>query len=136
MLSRHRAIATLVLAAAAGLISTGALAASAALAPISPLTDPAKIQKLAEDAYIWGVAPEFIYRFANYNELVTAPVNTLGGAEAVAAWNNQATNAGNASALYLTAMLDLSGQEGPQATKELVLTVPPSETNYYVVALL
>jgi hypothetical protein len=103
---------------------------------ISPLTDPAKIQKLAADAYIWGVAPEFIYRFANYNELVTAPVNTLGGAGAVAAWNNQATNAGNASALYLTAMLDLSGQNGPGATKELVLTVPPSETNYYVVALL
>jgi hypothetical protein len=126
----------LVLAVSAGLISTGALAASEALGPISPLTDPAKIQKLAEDAYIWGVAPEFIYRFSNYNELVTAPVNTLGGAEAVAAWNNQATNAGNASALYLTAMLDLSGQGGPRATKELVLTVPPSETNYYVVALL
>jgi hypothetical protein len=103
---------------------------------ISPITDPAKIQKLAADAYIWGVAPEFLYRFANYNELVTAPVNTFGGAEAVAAWNNQATNAGNASALYLTALLDLSGQEGPRATKELVLTVPPSETNYYVVALL
>ncbi len=34
---------------------------------------PAKIQKLAADAYIWGVAPEFVYRFANYNELVTAP---------------------------------------------------------------
>ena len=103
---------------------------------ISPITDPAKIQKLAADAYIWGVAPEFIYRFANYNELVTAPVNTLGGGGGVAAWNNQATNAGNASALYLTAMLDLSGQDSPGATKELVLTVPPSETNYYVVALL
>jgi hypothetical protein len=136
MLSRHCVAATLVLAAAAGLISTGALATSEALGPISPLTDPAKIQKLAADAYIWGVAPEFVYRFANYNELVTAPVNTFGGAEAVAAWNNQATNAGNASALYLTAMLDLSGQEGPGATKELVLTVPPSETNYYIVALL
>ena len=130
MLSRYCVAATLVLAAAVDLISTGALAASVALGPISPLTDPAKIQKLASDAYIWGVAPEFIYRFANYNELVTAPVNTLGGAGAVAAWNNQATNAGNASALYMTAMLDLSGQEGPRATKELVLTVPPSETNY------
>jgi len=136
MWSRFCVAATLVLAVAVDLISTGALAASVALGPISPLTDPATIQKLAEDAYIWGVAPEFIYRFANYNELVTAPVNTLGGAGAVAAWNNQATNAGNASALYLTAMLDLSGQGGPGATKELVLTVPPSETNYYVVALL
>jgi hypothetical protein len=136
MLSRYCAAATLVLAAAVDLISTGALADSVALGSISPITDPAKIQKLAADAYIWGVAPEFLYRFANYNELVTAPVNTFGGAEAVAAWNNQATNAGNASALYLTALLDLSGQEGPRATKELVLTVPPSETNYYVVALL
>jgi hypothetical protein len=136
MLSRYCVAATLVLAAAADLIPTGALSTSADLGPISPLTDPAKIQKLAEDAYIWGVAPEFLYRFANYNELVTAPVNTFGGAEAVAAWNNQATNAGNASALYMNAMLDLGGQEGPRATKELVLTVPPSETNYYVVALL
>jgi hypothetical protein len=136
MLSRYCVAATLVLAAAVGLISTGALASPVTPGPISPLTDPAKIQKLAADAYIWGVAPEFIYRFANYNELVTAPVNTFGGAEAVAAWNNQATNAGNASALYMNAMLDLSGQNGPGATKELVLTVPPSETNYYVVALL
>jgi hypothetical protein len=136
MRSRYCVAATLVLAAAVDLISTGALATSVALGPNSPLTDPAKIQKLAEDAYIWGVAPEFVYRFANYNELVSAPVNTFAGAEAVAAWNNQATNAGNASALYMSAMLDLSGQEGPRATKELVLTVPPSETNYYVVALL
>jgi hypothetical protein len=136
MLSRYCVAATLVLAAAVGLISRGALATSVALGPISPITDPAKIQKLAEDAYIWGVAPEFVYRFGNYNELVTAPVNTFGGAEAAAAWNNQATNAGNASALYMNAMLDLSGQKGRGATKELVLTVPPSETNYYVVALL
>ena len=52
------------------------------------------------------------------------------------AWNNQATNAGNASALYLNAMLDLSGAKGHGGTKQLVLTVPPSRTNYYVVALL
>ena len=136
MLSRYCVAATLVLAAAVDLISTGALATSVALGSISPLTDPAKIQKLAADAYIWGVAPEFVYRFGNYNELVTAPVNAFGAGEAVAAWNNQATNAGNASALYMNAMLDLSGQKGRGATKELVLTVPPSETNYYVVALL
>ena len=29
--------------------------------------------------YIWGVAPEFVYRFANHNELVMAPRNTFGG---------------------------------------------------------
>ena len=136
MLSRYCVAATLVLAAAVDLIPTGALATSVALGSISPITDPAKIQKLAEDAYIWGVAPEFVYRFGNYNELVSAPVNTFGAGQAVAAWNNQATNAGNASALYMNAMLDLSGQKGRGATKELVLTVPPSETNYYVVALL
>ena len=90
---------------------------------------------MAEAAYIWGVAPEFIYRFSKYNELVTAPVNTFGGATAAAAWNNQGTNAGNASVLYLNAMLDLSGK-GRGGTKELVLTVPPSQSNYYVSVLL
>ena len=102
LLSRRRVAATLVLAI--GLISTGAFAASAAggitrssaRGPVSPLTNPARIQKLAKDAYIWGVAPEFIYRFSNYNELVTAPVNTFGGAGVAAAWNNQGTNAGDA----------------------------------------
>jgi hypothetical protein len=122
-----------------GLISMGALVPSASLGSVSrsvsPLTDPARIETLAKDAYIWGVAPEFIYRFANYNELVTAPVNTFGGAGAAAAWNNQGTNAGNASVLYLNAMLDLSGK-GRGGTKELVLTVPPSQINYYVAVLL
>ena len=106
-----------------------------AIGSVSPLTNPAKIRKLAADAYTWGVAPEFVYRFSKYNELVTAPVNTFGGARAAAAWNNQATNAGNASALYLNAMLDLSGR-GRGGTKELVLTVPPSQSNYYVVVQL
>jgi hypothetical protein len=135
LLSRHRFGGTLALAAVVALISTGALTPSVALGSVSPLTDPAKIEALAKDAYIWGVAPEFIYRFSNYNGLVTAPVNTLGGASTAAAWNNQATNAGNASVLYLTAMLDLSGK-GRGGTKELVLTVPPSQTNYYVTVLL
>ena len=135
-LSRYRAWAMLALTAVAGLISTGALVPSLARGSVSPLTDPAKIQKLAAAAYIWGVAPEFVYRFSKYNELVTAPRNTFGGAGGVAAWNNQATNAGNASALYLNAMLDLSGQKGRGGAKELVLTIPPSKRNYYIVALL
>ena len=60
-----------------------------------------------------AVAPEFVYRFANYNELVTAPVNTFGGAGGGRRHGTtRRTNAGNASALYLNAMLDLSG-EGP-----------------------
>lgn len=119
----------------AGLISASALVPSAALASVSPFTDPGKIQKLAANAYIWGVAPEFVYRFANYNDLVLAPVNTFGGPAEPSAWNNQGTNAGNASALYLNAMLDLSGK-GRGGTKELVLTTPPSKTNYYIVNLI
>ena len=137
LLARRRVAAMLVLAI--GLISMGALAPSVSIGSVSvsvsPLTDPAKIEKLAKDAYTWGVAPEFVYRFANYNELVTAPVNTFGGAGAAAAWNNQGTNAGNATVLYLNAMLNLSGK-GRGGTKELVLTVPPSHTNYYVIVLL
>ena len=133
---RHRLVARIALAAVAGLICTAALGPSAAVGSVSPLTNPARIQNLAAKAYIWGNPPEFVYRFANYNELVTAPVNTFGGAGGVAAWNNQATNAGNASALYLNAMLDLSGAKGHGGAKQLVLTVPPSKNNYYVVALL
>ena len=44
MLSRYCVAVTLALAVAVDLISTGALADSVALGPISPLTDPAKIQ--------------------------------------------------------------------------------------------
>ena len=44
--------------------------------------------------------------------------------------------AGDASVLYLNSMIDLSGQKGRGGTKELVLTVPPSAHNYYVVNLL
>jgi hypothetical protein len=36
----------------------------------------------------------------------------------------------------MNAFLDLSGQKGRGGTKELVLTVPPSKTNYYTVNLL
>ncbi len=122
--------------AVVGLISMGAFGRSVAVGSVSRLTDPAKIQKLAAHAYIWSSSPEFVYRLARYNELVTAPVNKFGGAGGVAAWNNQATNAGNASALYLNAMLNLSGAKGRGGAKALVLTVPPSRSNYYVVALL
>jgi hypothetical protein len=117
-------------------MSTGAVAPPVALGFVSPLTDPAKIQNLAADAYTWGLPAEFVYRFENYNDLVTAPRNTLGGGNVAAAWNNNATNAGDASVLYLNAMIDLSGQKGRGGAKELVLTVPPSKRNYYVVNLL
>ena len=96
-----------------------------------------RIKNLAKQAYIWGLAPEFVYRFEKYNDLVTAEVNTLGGGSGVAAaWNNNATNAGDASVLYLNSMMDLSGKQGRGGVKELVMTVPPSSTDYYVVNLL
>ncbi len=131
LLSRYPLLAILVSAAVIGVMSASSLARPTAVRRVSPLTNPERIQKLAAYAYIWGVAPDFVYRFSRYNDLVTAPFNTFGGAAAAAAWNNQATNAGNASALYLNAMLDLSGR-GRGGTKELVLTAPPSQTNYYV----
>jgi hypothetical protein len=134
-LSQHRFGAMLGLAAV-GVISMGALTPSPAVGSVSPLTSPAKIQKLAAAAYAWGSPAEFVYRFLKYNTLVTAPLNTLGGGNAAAAWNNQATNAGDASVLYLNAMINLSGQRGRGGTKELVLTVPPSNRHYYVVDLL
>ncbi len=108
----------------------GAVSPSVAVASVSPLTDPGKIQKLAAAAYIWGVAPEFVYRFGKYSDLVTAPRNTLGGGKAAAAWNNNGTNAGDASVLYLNALIDLSGAKGRGGTKALVLTVPPSRRHY------
>lgn len=126
----------LALAMVVGVISTGVLAPASAAGAVSPLTNPQKIEKLAAHAYVWGLPAEFVYRFGNYSALVTASRNTLGGGKAAAAWNNNATNAGDASVLYLNAMIDLSGQKRRGGTKELVLTVPPSKSNYYVANLL
>jgi hypothetical protein len=131
---RNRLGGLIAVAGVAGLM--GVLSSSTALGSVSPLTNPAQIQKLAAAAYVWGVPAEFVYRFEHYNDLVTAPRNALGGESVPAAWNNNATNAGDASVLYLNAMIDLSGQKGRGGTKELVLTVPPSKSNYYVVDLL
>lgn len=115
-------------------------ATSAPKGPASPLTNPKVIRLLAADAYVWAAAPAFSYRFFRYNALHTAPVNKLGGKGAMpAAWNNSATYAGNASVLYINAVLDLSGRPYPGGnggTRELVLTVPPSDSNYYVTNVL
>lgn len=135
-LTRHRFAGMFALVAIVALISTGADARPVAGGTPSPITNPVLIKKLGTQAYVWGLAPEFVYRFLKYNTLATAPLNTFGGGGAAAAWNNNATNGGNASVLYLNAMIDLSGQKGREGTKELVLTVPPSSTNYYVANLL
>ena len=134
--SRHRHRTMTALALVVGAISAAVLAPSSAVGSVSPLTDPHKIEQLAAHAYVWGLPAEFVYRFGNYSTLVTAPRNTLGGGKAAAAWNNNGTNAGDASVLYLNAMIDLSGAKGRSGTKELVLTVPPSRRNYYVANLL
>ncbi len=104
--------------------------------PASTLTDPDRIRALAAKAYRWGLPAEFVYRFSRFNYLATAPRNELGGGRAAAAWNNNATNAGDASVVYLNAMLDLSGNPSRGHTRELVLTVPPSQDNYYVANVL
>ena len=121
-------------------VRRGLVACLAAGSILGPATADArtpsvrKVESLARQAYIWGLAPEFVYRFEKYNNLATAPRNRLGGGSGVAAaWNNNATNAGDASVLYLNSMLDLSGRKARGRTKELVLTVPPSKTNYLVV---
>ena len=130
--SRHSVAAVLAPVVVVGLIFTGLLTPSSALGSGSPLTDPHKIEQLAAHAYVWGLPAEFVYRFGNYSALVTAPRNTLGGGKEAAAWNNNGTNAGDASVLYLNAMIDLSGEKRRGGTKELVLTVPPSSRHYYV----
>ena len=131
-LSRRRVGTTLTVATIVCLVATAIAAPAGARVP-----SVKRIQNLAKNAYIWGLAPEFVYRFEKYNDLVTTPRNTLGGGSGVAAaWNNNATNAGDASVLYLNAMLDLSGKPRRGDTKELVMTVPPSQNDYYVVNLL
>ena len=132
----HRVGAVRLLAAVAGVISMVVVAPASAARSASPLTNPAAIKKLAAQAYEWGLAPEFVYRFLEVQHVGDGAANTLGGGAAAAAWNNNATNAGDSSVLYLNAMIDLSGQRGRGGTKELVLTVPPSSANYYVVDLL
>lgn len=92
------------------------------------ITDPAVIKALAADAFIWGYGPQFIYRFSQYNTIIGAPFNALKYGSVPAAWNNEGSHAGDASVLYINGFVDL-GQN-----PELVLTVPPSSNQYYVVA--
>src|SRR5436189_841297 len=92
------------------------------------LIDAAAITALAADAYVWGLGPEFIERFSKYNTIIGAPFNAFTYESVPAAWNNQATNAGDASVLYVSGFVNFD------ESAELVLTVPPSSNHYYVVA--
>ncbi|MEY3081468.1 MAG: hypothetical protein RJA94_1453, partial [Pseudomonadota bacterium] len=98
--------------------------AHAANRPIASLAD---IRRLAAEAYVWGLGPEFTWRFAKYNTTISAPINALTYGVNPAAWNNSATNAGDSSVIYINGFMDFS------SGTELVLTVPPSRNQYYVV---
>ena len=89
-----------------------------------------RIRTLATKATIWGLAPEFVYRFSVYNGYINAPTNELKYGANAAAWNNSGSNAGDASVMYLQSFVDFNKAD------ELVLTIPPSEGNYYVVNFL
>ena len=92
-----------------------------------PIPSNADIRRLAAEAYVWGLGPEFTWRFAKYNTTINAPINALTYGVNPAAWNNSATNAGNSAVIYINGFMDLS------SGTELVLTVPPSLNQYYVV---
>ena len=83
------------------------------------------ITDLTKAAYIWGLPAEFIYRFGKYNALVNSPVNTLYYGQNPAAWNNNATNAGDSSVLYISGIIDVTDTD-------LVYTVPPTESPFVV----
>jgi Protein of unknown function (DUF1254)/Protein of unknown function (DUF1214) len=93
-----------------------------------PATDPAVIKALAAEAYLWGLGPQFIEQTSKYNTIIGAPFNALKYGSVPAAWNNDATNAGDASVLYVVGFVNFD------ETPELVLTVPPSRNQYYVAA--
>jgi hypothetical protein len=103
------------------------LSASSATSAARRPTNPAVIRALAAEAYLWGLGPEFTWRYSTYRTTIGAPINTLSYESVPAAWNNSGTNAGDASVLYLNGLLDFS------KTPALVLTMPPSSQQYYVV---
>ena len=94
----------------------------------STSTDPAMIKALAADAYLWGLGPEFVWRFAQYNTIIGAKFNAFKYGQVPAAWNNEATNAGDASVVYIGGFVNFD------KSPALVLTVPPTTNQYYIVA--
>ena len=48
--------------------------AHAASRSVASLAD---IRRLAAEAYVWGLGPEFTWRFAKYNTTISAPINAL-----------------------------------------------------------
>ena len=119
-----QALATVILVGTVVVLGGGQMPAVAA----GSVTNPTAIKALAAEAYIWGLGPEYIWRFSQYNTIIGAKFNAFKYGSVPAAWNNEATNAGDASVLYISAFVNFD------QTPELVLTVPPSRNQYYVVA--
>lgn len=94
----------------------------------TPSPDPATIRALAADAYVWGLGLETVYRLSKYNTIIGAPYNTLKYGAVPAAWNNEATNAGDASVVYVNGFVNFD------VSHELVFTVPSTTLTYYVAA--
>jgi hypothetical protein len=69
----------------------------------TPPPDRATITALARDAYVWGLGLETVYRLGKYNTIIGAPYNALKYGNVPAAWNNEATNGGDASVVYINA---------------------------------
>lgn len=116
--------------------AAGALIIGAAVAPLPAASaESAQAQRLSDirktsaEAAIWGLAPEFVYRFNRYNKLITAPYNTIAYSPYAAQWNNASTNAGNASVIYLNSSLSLK-------QTDLVYTVPPSNGTFQMFQVL
>ena len=95
--------------------------------PGEPCHQPGGHRELAAAAYVWGLAPEFVQRFTKYNTIISAPLNTTEYGQLPAAWNDAATNAGDDSVLYINGFTDFT------KSSALVLTMPPSNNQYYVV---
>lgn len=122
-----RALVVAVLALWGAALAAQHLAATGAEAAVRTRTSLADIRRLAAEAYVWGLGPEFTWRFAKYNTTISAPINAFTYGVNPAAWNNSATNAGDPSIIYINGFMDFSSGQ------ELVLTVPPSRNQYYVV---
>ena len=73
-------------------------------------TDPGVITALAAKAYLWGLGPEYIERFSKYNTIIGAPFNAFKYGAVPAAWNNEATNAGDASVLYVSGFVNFDDE--------------------------
>ena len=53
------------------------LSASSATSAARGTTDPAVIQALTAEAYLWGLSPEFMLRYSTYKTTIDAPINAF-----------------------------------------------------------